>query len=58
MFYEAELTANGRRLIWIERLWFNKLDALRGPSESYSDVILRLVEIEGRGGRLAPHSRQ
>jgi predicted CopG family antitoxin len=24
----------------------NKLRALRGPGESYSDVILRLVEIE------------
>ena len=26
-----------------------KLRALRGPGESYSDVILRLVELEARG---------
>jgi hypothetical protein len=26
---------------------------LRGPSESYSDVILKLVEIEGRGAASA-----
>jgi hypothetical protein len=28
----------------------DKLTALRGPSESYSDVILRLAEIEARQG--------
>jgi hypothetical protein len=27
----------------------DKLHALRGPGESYSDVILRLVEIEAKG---------
>jgi hypothetical protein len=29
------------------RLWLNKLDALRGPTESYSDVIFRLAKGEG-----------
>jgi hypothetical protein len=38
--YEAELSAKGERLIWVERPWLDKLDALRGPGESYSDVIL------------------
>ena len=29
--------------------FINKLRALRGPVESYSDVILRLVDLEARG---------
>jgi hypothetical protein len=29
----------------------NKLRALRGPGESYSDVVLRLVEMEAKGRR-------
>ena len=33
-------------MIWIERPWLNKLAALRGAGESYSDVILRLIELE------------
>jgi hypothetical protein len=40
--YEAEVTANGERLIWLEVRWVDKLDALHGKGESYSDVILRL----------------
>jgi len=34
---------------YAERLSLNKLAAMRGPAESYSDVILRLVEQERRG---------
>jgi hypothetical protein len=41
--YEAEVGANGERLIWVERKVVDRLKALRGPGESYSDVILRLV---------------
>jgi hypothetical protein len=44
--YESELTPNGERLIWLEERWINKLDAIRMPGESYSDVILWHVEIE------------
>jgi hypothetical protein len=44
--YEAKTTADGGRFIWLERLALSKLDALRGPSEGYSEVILRLAEIE------------
>ena len=44
--YEPELNLKGERLIWVERLWANKLTALRGSGESYSDAILRLVEME------------
>ena len=48
--YEPRLNAQGERLIWVERIALDKLDAMRGADESYSDVILRLVEIEARQG--------
>ena len=44
--YESELTPDGERLIWLEERWINKLDAIRMPGKSYSDVILWLVQIE------------
>jgi hypothetical protein len=46
--YEVEANAEGERLVWLERSACDKLARLRGPGESYSDVILRLVEIEAR----------
>jgi hypothetical protein len=33
-------------VIWVERLALDKLDALRASSESYSDAILQLVELD------------
>jgi hypothetical protein len=39
-------TDAGRRFVWLERAWADKLAAMRGPGESCSDVILRLVKIE------------
>jgi hypothetical protein len=47
--YEVEANAEGERRVWIERSARDKLTALRGPGESYSDVILRLVESETKG---------
>jgi hypothetical protein len=44
--YEAERTAKDERLIRLAARWANRLAAMRRPSESYSDVILRLVEVE------------
>jgi hypothetical protein len=44
--YERQPTDNGERLIWLEPHIVAKLRALRGLGESYSDVILRLVELE------------
>jgi hypothetical protein len=44
--YEAKLNANGERLIWVETPGADKLVAIRRPGESYSDVLLRLVEAE------------
>jgi len=43
---EPQLSAKCERLIWTEEIWRNKLDAMRKPGESYSDLILRLVEVE------------
>jgi hypothetical protein len=34
---------NGERLIWLAPNVLNRLRAMRGPGESYSDVILRLA---------------
>ena len=42
--YDPERNAKGERLIWVERLALDKLDAQRALTESYSDVILRLVD--------------
>ena len=44
--YEAQLNAKGERLVWLESAIVDKLEAMRRPGESYSDVIMRLVEIE------------
>jgi hypothetical protein len=40
--YEREPTEDGERLIWLEPHVVAKLRYLRGPGESYSDVILKL----------------
>ena len=41
--YEAETDASGEQFIWLPAAVVAKLKALRGPGESYSDVILRLA---------------
>jgi hypothetical protein len=46
--YEPALSAKVE-LILIEAAADDRLAALRGPGESYSDVILRLVKVEARG---------
>jgi len=38
-----EPDANGERLIWLDPAVVNRRRAMRGPGESYSDVILRLA---------------
>ena len=48
--YEREPNAKGERMIWLEARVIDKLDAIRMPGESYSDVILRLVEVEAKDG--------
>ena len=45
--FERDVGAKGERMIWVEAAVVDRLIALRGPGESYSDVILRLVELGG-----------
>ena len=42
--YERTHNDKGERQIWLEPRFVDRLAALRGPGESYSDVILRLAE--------------
>ena len=42
----ACLTESGERVIWVEAAVADWLAATRGPGKSYSDVILRLVELD------------
>jgi hypothetical protein len=54
--YEPQLDREGERLIWLETAIVNRLGAMRGPGESYSDVILRLVEMETAERSVTPVS--
>ncbi len=45
---EPYFNERGERTVWLEEVWVDRLGAMRGPSESYSDAILRLVELETR----------
>ena len=45
--FENKTDEQGNRLIWLDPTVIARLRSLRGPGESYSDVILRLVESEG-----------
>jgi hypothetical protein len=38
MAYEREPDANGERQIWLEPRFVDRLRAMRGPGESYSDA--------------------
>jgi hypothetical protein len=41
--YENQINERGERLIWLEPNVVDRLRAMCGPGESYSDVILRLA---------------
>jgi hypothetical protein len=41
--FENASNENGERLIWLEPGVVDRLRALRGPGDSYSDVILALA---------------
>jgi hypothetical protein len=45
--YENKVNEMGERLIWLESSWSSRLRSLRGPGESYSDIILRLAAAAG-----------
>jgi hypothetical protein len=40
---ETEANGRGERTVWLDEVWVDRLGAMRGPGESYSDVILRLA---------------
>jgi hypothetical protein len=42
--YESEANERGERLILIEDAMADRLGAMRGPTESYSDAILRIAK--------------
>jgi hypothetical protein len=42
-----EAIARGERLIWLEDAMADRLGAMRGPKESYSNVILRVARRDG-----------
>ncbi len=46
--YENGTNEKGERTIWLAPNVVNRLKAMRGRGESYSDVIVRLVELEKR----------
>ena len=52
--FEREPTDTGERIILLDAAGVDRLTAMPGPGESYSDVILRLAEIEA--GQLKPSS--
>jgi hypothetical protein len=41
--FENKVNEKGEHLIWLEPSVVDRLRSLRGPGESYSDVILRLA---------------
>jgi hypothetical protein len=41
--YENKTNERGGRLIWLERAVMDRLRAMRGAGESYSDANLRLA---------------
>jgi hypothetical protein len=41
--FESGVDDKGERYIWLPRAVVDRLRALRGPGESFSDVILRLA---------------
>ena len=41
--YENKIDEPGNRLIWLDPAVIARLRSLRGPGESYSDVIMRFA---------------
>ena len=48
--YENEANERGERWIWLEDAMVDRLGAMRGTGESYSDVILRIAGRDRAGG--------
>ncbi len=46
---EAQRARNGDYFVWLDPAVVNRLAAMRGPGESYSDFIIRLAKGDGGG---------
>jgi hypothetical protein len=44
--WPAQHDGRGGVTIWLDRKFVDRLQAMRGPGESYSDVILRLAKAD------------
>jgi hypothetical protein len=42
---EPGVTDSGERVIWLEERWLNKLNSIRRPGETNSQVIVRLAAL-------------
>ncbi len=49
--YETEANERGERLIWLEDAMADRLGAMRGPGESFSDAIIRIAGQEALATR-------
>ena len=49
--YEVEANEQGERYVWLEDAMADRLGAIRGPGESYSDVIIRFAGQEALATR-------
>jgi hypothetical protein len=47
MSFENATNERGERYVWLDHAVVARLRAMRGPGESHSDVVLRLVEASG-----------
>jgi hypothetical protein len=45
---ENQRAPNGDYFVWLDPATVSKLKAIRGPGESYSDVVLRVAEAHAR----------
>ena len=46
--FENATNERDERYVWLAPAVIDRLRAMRGPGESYSNVILRLVEVEAQ----------
>jgi hypothetical protein len=56
--YENAVSEDGQRFVWLAPVVVDRPRAMRGPGESYSDVIMRLGDDEGLTVRHARRGRR
>jgi hypothetical protein len=49
--YEAEVNERGERYVWLDAAMADRLGAMRGPGESFSDAIIRIAGQEALATR-------